>query len=355
MAQLRPLFVAVSFFVGSSVFAQAPRLEPVAIARIPAKLEFRKTVVGGLSGLAFHDGEVLMVSDDRGKIDRPRFYRADLTVDPPKAELRLKSVHFLANVPGLRDGSAVLDPEGLARLADGTILISSEADTNRKPREKNRLMRFDANGAFLDEGEFPRDYQPNPSGRQTRGSPNNAGPEGLTVCPDGKIWTGMERPLRQEENTRKVRFLSWGNPTPLRPGPDKLYPIEAPADGGEIFRGVSEILCWGDDRFLVLERALSLQLGKPSRVYGGGLFYADCSKKTCEKTPLLDLARDLAKIRGDGFGANFEGLAFGPLLKDGSRTVLMISDDNFDSTDGTELIVLKILPALKRDDETEKK
>lgn len=335
--------------------ASAPfRLEPAALATLPAKHEFQKTVVGGLSGISFHDGELYLISDDRGKIDRPRFYRAELKIEAaPKATIRLKSMHPLKGVPGLADGSAVLDPEGIAVGADGKVLISSEADTNRKPREQNRLMRFDSTGNFLDEGKFPADYQPNRTGRQTRGTPNNGGPEGLTVCADGTIWTANERPLRQEETERKVRFLSW-NPKPGGPvpGKDALYDLDTPAEG-EIFRGVSEILCWDRRRFLVLERNLRLQAGSPPRVFGGTLFFADCGADVCTKTPLLDLEKDLTKLRGASPGANFEGLSFGPSLADGSRSLLMISDDNFDSRDGTELVIFRILPVPQ--DATEKK
>jgi hypothetical protein len=39
---------------------------------------------------------------------------------------------------------------------------------------------------------------------------------------------------------------------------------------------------------------------------------------------------------------NFEGLAFGPTLPDGSRTLLVLSDDNFRSTQKTVLLLFKI-------------
>lgn len=339
MAQLIHLFFPL-FAAAAAPF----RLEPSALATLPAKHEFQKTVVGGLSGVAFHDDELLLISDDRGKIDRPRFYRADLKIDGDRATIRLKSMHVLKGVPGLADGSAVLDPEGIAVDAGGKVLVSSEADTNRKPREQNRLMRFDSTGNFLDEGKFHAAYQPNRTGQQTRGTPNNGGPEGLTVCPEGTVWTAMERPLRQEEDGRKVRFLSWtSKPGGPVAGAEVVYPLDEPVDG-EIFRGVSEILCWDRRRFLVLERSLRLQAGSPPRVFGGALFFADCGADTCTKTPLLDLEKDLGKLRGTKPGANFEGLSFGPALADGSRSVLMISDDNFDSRDGTELVIFKVLP-----------
>jgi hypothetical protein len=39
---------------------------------------------------------------------------------------------------------------------------------------------------------------------------------------------------------------------------------------------------------------------------------------------------------------NFEGLAFGPRLADGSASLLLVSDDNFDKTQVTSFLLLRV-------------
>lgn len=321
------------------------KLEPVAIARIAPGTRFRGTRVGGLSGLAFRDGKVLMLSDDRGKFDPPRVYEAELEIEIPKAELKLTAVFPLKDVPGVKESKRVLDPEGFALLANGEWLVSSEADTNRRPRESNRLMRFSAAGKYLGDLDFPADVQPEPSGEQTRGTANNFGPEGLSACADGSVWTGMELPLLQGPEG-KNQFSRWtpGKTGALAMAESHWYAPNPPnIEDAEVIRGVSDLLCLEGSRLLVIERSGKLTRGGLG--FGGGLFLADCSAKDCTKTEVLDFARDLKGLREGKPVANFEGLAWGPNLPDGRRSVLLLSDDNFGGKSGTELVVLGVKEA----------
>lgn len=324
-------------FVAAPAFAGLV-LEPWGLAHFPPRKEIKKTRVGGLSGLAYAGGKIWMVSDDRGKFGPPRVYTGTLALEP-KIDWRINDVVELKGVPGVKSLKHFLDPEGFARLPSGEWLVTSEADTDRKPRETNRLMKFTGAGDYIGDVEFPAAIQPNPTGEQKKGTMNNFGPEGLSVCGNGSLWTALERPLVQSGGTA-VRFDRWEpKDKTFVPKDEHSYePAASDKDDREILRGVSEILCMPDGKLLVLERSATLTakgLG-----YGGGLFLADCAKDKCVKSEVLRFSRDLSKLRDGKPVANFEGLAFGPALKDGRKTVLMISDDNFDRTDGTELVVM---------------
>ena len=58
------------------------------------------------------------------------------------------------------------------------------------------------------------------------------------------------------------------------------------------------------------------------------------------KRPLLDLGT-LGLVLD-----NFEGMAFGPTLADGRRTLVLISNNNFNPLQSTQLLVLALDPAV---------
>lgn len=336
MAQLIWL---VALLAAHSAFAKAA-LEPLGLATFPPKKTIDGAKVGGLSALAFDGGKLWMLSDDRGKFAPPRVFTGALTVEP-KIEWTIAESHELKNIPDVKKLTRTLDPEGFVRLPSGEWLVTSEADTDRKPRESNRLMKFTSDGKYVADFDFPSEIQPEKTGRQTKGTMNNFGPEGLSICPDGSLWTAIERPLVQAKDSA-VRFDRWEQKDGVFTAKDvRFYEPERPVSSeNELLRGVSDILCLPDGKLLVLERSATITakgLG-----FGGGIFTADCAKDKCVKSEVLHFGRDLAKLRDHKPVANFEGLAFGPVLKDGRKTVLMISDDNFSGSSGSELVVMTL-------------
>ncbi|MBX2987565.1 MAG: esterase-like activity of phytase family protein [Bdellovibrionaceae bacterium] len=328
---------------GAPAFALT--VQPRAIASHPGRSVFQGTKFGGLSALAFHDGVVYLLSDDRGRNGSPRFYEASLKIEGERAVLQPRRVRSLKNVPGLDEFKTNLDPEGFARQGDGGFFLSSEANTHSRPRGKNRILRLSAEGRYLGELDLPDEVQPEPLGLQKKGTQNNAGPEGLSLTPRGDhLWVGYERALTQEKEARVVRLDR--HRRDLRGGfvfeKSHRYRMSDPDFGTlEVIRGVSEVLAVDDTRLLVLERTGILS-SRFTLTFGGALFLADCSGDVCRKTKVLDLDRDLKKIRGGKPVANFEGLAWGPRLADGSASLLLLSDNNFMKDDDTELIVLSV-------------
>lgn len=316
----------------------AVSLVPVAMGTLPGKMKFEKLEVGGLSGLVWTEEKTLLLSDDRGKNGDSRFYEAGLKINGSKVEIELRKIRKISRVPGLKDLTTILDPEGLARLPDGSILVSSEADTNRKPREPNRILHLTAEGEFLGELKMPDEVQAEPLGQQKKGTVNNAGPEGLSLTLDSKyLWVGYERALYQETEEKVVRL----DRHRLEGGTYKFeathrYKLSPAVEGlREIIRGVSEVLAIDENRLLVLERSahlVGLKIGTSGEIY-----VADCSKPVCSKKMVVNFEGDLKKFRKEVPTANFEGLSWGPVLPDGRKTVLMMNDNNF-TKDETEII-----------------
>ena len=133
------------------------------------------------------------------------------------------------------------------------------------------------------------------------------------------------------------------------------YPIDPiPAEHAltlaHAINGVAEILAIDADRFLVLERAFALGAGWRIR-----LFEADASDASdVARIPsLADRAYDFVPIRKRlvldfntlGIGIdNLEGLCFGPVLANGHRTLVLVSDDNFNPGQVTQFLAFEIMP-----------
>lgn len=322
--------------------AKEPRLVPLARFEISARAEIEGQRVGGLSALAWQGGRVLLLSDDRGKHGEPRLFEFEFAGEPPRLNLgngKLKLLKF----PVARRIAPAIDPEGLVRLPSGDLLISSEADTNLKPRGQNRLMRFDPQGLWKEDLPLPLEIQPERTGQQNRGTSNNFGPEGLSLSPDSvHLWMALERPLVQETRERVVRFERFRKAKEnFEPAGEASYQLELSVDGsGEILRGVSEILALSEERLLVIERSAIFQ-GRAGLGFGGGIFVARCEvKKLCEKQKILDFT-ELNEFRGGKKVPNFEGLAWGPPLKEGGKSILLLSDNDFSEKTPSEIILFQ--------------
>ena len=114
--------------------------------------------------------------------------------------------------------------------------------------------------------------------------------------------------------------------------------------GSFITNGLVDLVAIADDRLLSLERAFSQANGITIRIFDVSLEKADniqgidslksrlAQVSPAQKRLLLDL-KDL-NLGLD----NLEGLAFGPLLADGKRSLVLVSDNNFNPLQLTQLL-----------------
>lgn len=313
------------FLLASICYGQT--VEVLKSQKVESDFKLSGSRYGGISGLSFSDGFIWAVTDDRGRYGPPRIYRHSLNGLAIKVEKELSLVNLKDN-PTL---APVMDLEALIRFKDGTFLLSSEGDFNKKPRTMPFLKMWSEQKLWFIEVLIPDSFLPEKIGMQTKGLQNNSGFEALALSPDEKsLYVMSELPLFQNQNS-EIEFLnfqlndkSWELKSRLS------YQRDLPPKGVvEVMRGVSEILYWKKDYLLVLERFA--RLSKKRGVFlGAELFSVNLSD--LKKKKLISLDEDLA--------ANWEGLAWGPDLSDGRKLLLLVSDNNFEKTTPTQFLFL---------------
>lgn len=334
-----------------------PAVELLGTAELPTGFRFGDTEVGGLSALVYDAGRgvYLALSDDRSQTDPARFYT--LTIDLGDGRLADGDVVFTGVTVLTHDGATFaagsLDPEGLAPAAGGELYVSSEggADAGIPPF----VRRFRADGSEAGELPLPAQLMPAPAapGQGAFGVRDNLALESLAASPDGRwLFTASESALAQDgpvadvgvaAAARLVVFdLATG--TAVR---QLVYPLDAltvapAAPDGLRVGGLVELAAVDAGRLLALERQFALGTGFAVRLYTVSLDGADDvsalpslasspaavpAPRPVSKRLLADLGALLAE-RGVALD-NLEGMAFGPPLADGRRTLVLVADNNF--------------------------
>jgi hypothetical protein len=329
----------------------AVQLEYFSETTIPHKLKFQNTIIGGLSGLYYQNGILTAVSDDRGKVNEPRFYEFSVKLDAKEFKVEPTAVHIIFNGTLAHGSKAksnlpfkVLDLEAIAPLPWGSWLLASEGDNNQKPRVPPVLIDIKPDGNWSRYFEFPEKFIAEPVGLQKKGIRNNKGPEGLTVDPSGKRFlVGFEQPLVQGDQSFSS-FIEYNasDAWTIKPGKEYFYPK---VTDGIAENGVSEILFIDDHRVLVLERCLT-GLSKGQIELGIKIFLTDLKLADAEgklkKVLVLDLEQIKTKLKTPSKIENYEGMTWGPQV-DGKRTLILVSDDNFMRNQRTHFLALKFI------------
>ena len=342
----------------------AAQLKLLAHGSLPSGTEFKGTLVGGLSGLAYDQPNNLWyaLSDDRSRHAPARCYVLRL---PPLAAgqpLRPEWVDVitLRGPDGHPFARQQIDPEALAlRPGTGggrpTLLWASEG--NIRTRVAPALYESALDGRLLRTLPLPTHLRE--MGRVRRGPRNNKTLEGLALTPDSRhAWAAMEGALAQDRGTtspaappgpcRITRFdLATGHAdrqVAYLPEPEPFGPA---MPHGVADSGVSEILLPNERHVWVLERAWSLATGVSVRLYEADL---DAASDTLDLDTLRPGGfrpapkRLLLDFRASGLPHvdNFEAMAWGPPLPNGHRTLVLCTDDNFNPLQVTQFVVFQV-------------
>lgn len=346
------------------------RLRLIGESRIAHRLQFQGSTVGGLSGMDYDPAGDLyyLISDDSSSINPARFYTARIALGMESlGEPELLGVTTLRQAdgspyPSALRGGPVPDPEAIRwRAASNTLLWTSEghAPTNTSPW----LRETRPDGSFVREFALPAMFNFQ-AGAGPRG---NLTLEGLALSPDGgTAWIAMENALLQDGPMPTVqapggpcRFtqidLSSGKALrQIAYLPDAIprapVPPTAFADNG-----VAEILMLDAERMLVLERAYVTGSGNSLRLY---LIDTGQASDTLELPALRPgayrpagktLLADFSAFTGPGTGPrlkqldNTEGMSWGPVLPNGRRSLMFISDDNFSARQISQWLAFEFL------------
>ncbi len=324
---------------------------------IPYNTSFEATRVGGLSGVDYipADKSLIFISDDK----QARFYKARLHF----SDARIDSLHFLNVWPleGGRPGNA--DAESIRFNTETQQLFWSD-EGERKVGQLRSIINPSIHIADLAGKEIGQIPLPEILHmKQTETGPRNNGAlEGITFNKEyNELFTCLEEPLIEDgarasldKGPALVRFFQLRLPEGKQLA-QYAYPLEpvaypsVPPDGFKV-NGISEILYLEGTQLLVIERSFST--GRQGCVIK--VFKADFRKATdvkqfqslghnqsfvpIQKTLLLNM--EALGIYVD----NVEGVTFGPTLANGHRTLLFISDNNFQETQETQLLLFEVIP-----------
>lgn len=353
------LFLALALAAGSCAphALAPPGAEPLSLLGSgPLIVPFGATVggfrVGGMSAIArAADGTYLAVVDNEGekpaRVFRLAFTVSESGVAPLPGKTPLEVPVAAISLAGF-DGKN-FDGEGLALEPSGEMLISSETEPS--------IREFSLDGRTLRSLPVPDLFL---AGRQGRGIRNNLGFESLTLAPGGDVlWTANERALQQDApedlaQPSPVRLLRYerrnGGFVPAAQFVYEVEPLRQRAGAGFQTRGLSDLLALPGGDLLALEREFvegrglviqifRISLAGATDVSGMESLAGTLAGKNwtpVRKTLVYDFARS-------GFVPdNIEGMAFGPPLPDGSRTLVLVSDNNFNPLEKTQIVALRL-------------
>lgn len=307
------------------------RLEFVKAVEFSPKHDFKKTRVGGISGIIYEaDTQTLWaVSDDRGKLAPPRIYKLKL-----ESDLSLKFVDVIY-VKDKESDRPVYDLESIALLPWGNFLLASEGDDRARPARAHRLFEVKTNGEYVRDYELPEAYKSG-KGSQPKGLRTNFGFEAMGMARDGKSWLlGTESWLAQDsENVSHLLTYEMKEAWVLTPGTEYLY---KPNFEVGLVNGLTDILNWKDDLWFFLERAAHFDGGE-IKTHCQIVLAKVAGKDPIQGKPILDLPQ--VKSKNTSFNENYEAMSLGP-RHEGSQILIVANDNNF-SKAPTQFLFFKI-------------
>ncbi|MBS9385121.1 MAG: esterase-like activity of phytase family protein [Dolichospermum sp. BR01] len=351
-------FLFNNFASASSIIKS---IEFIGQATLPTGLIFQKTEIGGLSGITY-DGKnnlYYAISDDRGQKASPRFYT--FTIDLSKGKLTNNDVipvgvTNLLNTSNQPFPPNTTDTEGIAITNQDTIFVSSEGDVDKliNPFIKEFAL---ASGKTISTLPIPDKFLPD--SQKQKGIRNNLAFESLTITPNQKfLFTATENALIQDGLAAKSgvgtssRILEY-NLLTKQPEREFLYQTEPVTPlfnpTGKFASGLPDLLALNNQgNFLSIERSFTglgftvflfeISLENATDIHNfDSIAKIDPDKiKPVEKKLLLDI-RTL-----DVSLDNIEGLTLGAKLPDGQPSLILISDNNFNGLQQTQILAFKL-------------
>jgi len=317
-------------------------------------IELDKTLIGGLSGIDYYNGTYYLVCDDPGN---PRFYEAEIAI----ANSKITKVN-IQNVVELKDTTHYLDLEAIRfNSITNQIVLTSEGHV--KKQKDPQFFSVNINGELKNWFELPKAFKAT-SLEKPR---HNGTLEGLSTSVDNKgYWIAMELPLEidgpepqlvRTNSPVRITYIDTTSNQAKRQFAYSLDSISKKPKGNFAVNGLTDILEYAKDKFFIIERSYSSGLGSQGNTVK--IFKVDASKatNTLKLSSLKnanfiaatkELVFDFERVRDqltDNSIDNIEGITFGPRLHNQHRTLILVSDNNFNKL-GTQLnqfILLEII------------
>ncbi|QIR39370.1 esterase-like activity of phytase family protein [Tolypothrix sp. PCC 7910] len=355
--------ILIISFLASNLASAAvtvSNIEFIGEATIPKGLAVQNTLVGGLSGITYdaQNNIYYAISDDRGNKAAARFYT--LKIDLSQGSLKndgvaIVGVSTLLNESGKKFAPGTSDTEGIAFTNKKTVFISSEGDSGELTNPFIKEFSL-SNGKAIATLPIPNKFLPDKNGQS--GIRNNLAFESLTITPDtNKLFTATENaliqdgPAAQPNISTPCRILQY-NLLSKQLEKEFLYSTEPISPffnfTGKFASGLPDLVALDNQgTFLTLERSFTgvgfavllfqVSLAGADDIHNiDSLLNVNQKIKPVQKKLLLDL-------RGlDVLLDNIEGLTLGPILPDGQRALILVSDNNFNAIQRTQILAFKL-------------
>lgn len=320
---------------------------------LPNDLIIDSTLVGGLSGIDFYNGVYYLVCDDD---KNPRYYTT---------KIEIKGYEFdsieIIDVIELADSKEALDLESIVvDSIKNEILMISEG--NIKIGKDPLFFSVNRQGEFVNKFEIPQYFKA--KGKQ---EPRHNGVfEGLASSFDKMgYWVATELPLKEDgpkpkfsETTSPVRFTYFNNKgKATKQFAYLLDRVGKKPLGNFAVNGVTDILAYAPNKLLVIERSYSSgyeNQGNVIKLYS--IDYLNTvntiNNKKLTKVNYYPVKKELVfnfenvinQLTNKSID-NIEGLCFGPILPNGNKSIILISDNNFniDKNQINQFILMEVL------------
>jgi hypothetical protein len=342
--------VVAALVTAAPAVAKTPRLDFRGQAIVPTGTTFQGTTVGGLSSITYdrRRDRYYAISDDPSQFQPARFYTVGLRVRDGRlndGDVRFRGVTTLLAPDGQPYPPQSLDPEGLVLTRDRRLIVTSEGFADRLIAPF--IRRYALDGSFLGSLPVPQEFLP--TADHSSGVRPNLAFESAGVTHSGRyLYTGTENALYQDgpaatvSNGSPARLMRYD----LRTGRlDRQWtyetdPVAQPPVPATQFsvNGLVELLPLDDDHLIAMERSFSV--GAPGTGNTIKLYTVSLPRNghTARKSLLLNL--DDLGIPLD----NVEGLTYGPRLRHGRRSLVLVSDNNFAASQFTQFLLFAMRP-----------
>ncbi len=350
------LFIAIvtGIVIKALTTENIPQIKFLGEVKFPTGLKFKETEVGGLSGITYNQEKQVYytISDDRSSKAPARFYTLKIDLEPDT--ISEETVKFV-DVTTLLDKTSkpfpelTIDPEAIGFTGE-TLYISSEGDRERQVQPF--IREFSLTGKQQKKLPIPEKFLVKPD----TGIRNNLAFESLTITPSQKyLFTATENALVQDGAEATInqgsfcRILQY-DLVSRQTQKEFLYitePIAATGNQSSGFstNGLVDLIALDDTHLLSLERSFSLDTGNIIKLFRVNLSETDNIQEIdglnsqitnispVQKELLLDFST--LELVSD----NIEGMTFGPKLADGQRSLILVSDNNFNVLQLTQVLI----------------
>jgi len=340
---------------------------------VPHNLLFNNTTVGGLSSIDYNaaTNTYYMICDDRSAINPARFYTAEILVTSTGIDsILFTGVYSLLQPNGhvypnsKQDPYHTPDPEAM-RYNPITKQLTWSSEGERIVTKKDTVLEdpsvimITADGKYVDSFVMP----PNLTMHATEKGPRQNGVlEGLTFADNyTTLFVNVEEPLYEDgprvdikDKGTYIRLLKFDIATKKNTAqyaykPDNVAHAAVPENGYKI-NGVPDILSVGNNQLLVIERSYSTgRMACTIKVFAADL-------NTATNITNIPLAGETGKfapaikkliLNMDDLGIyidNIEGVTFGPNLPNGHKTLLFVTDNNFNEKEIMQILLFEVMP-----------